>query len=118
VSGKAQFFRDFGPKSPRASVLIEGIDGQHTAVGTICVMPRPHDQISSLRYILTIEVMRRNALIAAVVGCVLTAANHWDALVREPPNAKLGAKIFANFLIPFVVSSTSAALNRRAGREK
>jgi hypothetical protein len=38
--------------------------------------------------------------------------------MREPPNAKLGAKIFANFLIPFIVSSTSAALNRRAAREK
>jgi hypothetical protein len=118
VGGKAQFFHDFGPKSPRASVLMEGIYRQHTAVGTICVMPRPHDEISALRYIFTVEVMRRNALIAAVVGCVLTAANHWDALMREPPNAKLGAKIFANFLIPFIVSSTSAALNRRAAREK
>jgi len=94
------------------------IDKQHTAVGTICVMPRPHDEISAARYIFTIEVMRRNALIAVIVGCVLTAANHWDALMREPPNAKLGAKIFANFLIPFIVSSASAALNRRAGREK
>jgi hypothetical protein len=94
------------------------IGPRHTAVGTICVMPCPHDEISALRYIFTIEVMRRNALIAVVVGCVLTAANHWDALVREPPNAKLGAKIFANFLIPFIVSSVSAALNRRAVQEK
>jgi hypothetical protein len=81
-------------------------------------MPCPRDEISSLRYIFTIEVMRRNALIAAVVGCVLTASNHWDALVRQPPNAELGAKICANFLIPFIVSSVSAALNRRAVRKK
>ena len=94
------------------------IDRQPTAVGTICVMPSPHDEISALRYIFTIQVMRRNVLIAIVVGCVLTAANHWEALVREPPNAKLGAKILANFLIPFIVSSVSAALNRRAAREK
>jgi hypothetical protein len=81
-------------------------------------MPSPLDEISALRYIFTIQVIRRNVLIALVVGCVLTAANHWDALVREPPNAKLGAKIFANFLIPLIVSSVSAALNRRSAREK
>jgi NADH:ubiquinone oxidoreductase subunit 6 (subunit J) len=63
-------------------------------------------------------VIGRNVLIALAVGCVLSATNQWDAIVREPPNARLGAKIFANFLIPFVVSSVSAALNRRAGREK
>ena len=99
-------------------MAIGRIGSQHKAAGTICVMLRAHDEISGLRYIFTIEVMRRNAMIAIVVGCVLTAANHWDSLVREPPNAKLGAKIFANFLIPFIVSSTSAALNRRAAREK
>jgi len=66
----------------------------------------------ALRYVLRKEVVRRCGLIAIVVGCVLTAANHYDALLFGPFTAKLAAKIAVNFIVPFVVSSTSAAMNR------
>lgn len=69
-------------------------------------------QLDALRYVLRKEVVRRCTFIAMVVGCVLTAANHYDALLFGPFNAKLAAKIAVNFIVPFVVSATSAAMNR------
>jgi hypothetical protein len=67
----------------------------------------------ALRYVFSRGVLRRNLLIALVVGTLLSAANQWDVVLREPMSARLGAKIFFNFVIPFVVSSVSAALNRK-----
>lgn len=67
----------------------------------------------ALRYIFSRGVLRRNLLIALVVGTLLSAANQWDVVLREPMSARLGAKIFFNYLVPFTVSSVSAALNRR-----
>lgn len=66
----------------------------------------------ALRYVLRKEVVRRCGLIAIVVGCVLTAANHYDALLFGPFTTRLAAKIAINFIVPFVVSATSAAMNR------
>ena len=67
----------------------------------------------ALRYLLRKDVLRRCGLIAVVVGCILTLANQYDALFFGPFTAKLAARIGVNFLVPFVVSSTSAAVNRR-----
>lgn len=69
---------------------------------------------SALRYVLRKDVLRRCGLISLVVGCVLTAANQYDVLLHGPFTAKLAAKIMINFLVPFVVSSTSATMNRRS----
>jgi hypothetical protein len=66
-----------------------------------------------LRYVFSSGVLRRNLFIALVVGTLLSVANQLDVVLREPMNARLGLKIFFNFVIPFVVSSVSAALNRR-----
>jgi hypothetical protein len=43
---------------------------------------------------------------------ILSIANQYDLLLRTPVTAKLAVKIFFNFVVPFVVSSSSAALNR------
>jgi len=67
----------------------------------------------ALRYVFSRGVLRRNLFIALVVGTLLSAANQWDVVLREPMSARLGAKIFFNFVIPFVVSSVSAVLNRK-----
>jgi hypothetical protein len=40
-------------------------------------------------------------------------ANQLDVLLAQPFSLRLGTKIFFNFLIPFVVSSTSALINRK-----
>lgn len=70
--------------------------------------PRP----SALQYVLSGSVLRRNALIALVVGTLLTLANQLDVILRAPLDARLFAKICFNFVIPFAVSSLSAHANR------
>ena len=65
------------------------------------------------RYIFSRGVLWRNLLIALVVGTVLSVANQLDVVLREPISAQLAVKICINFVIPFVVSSLSAALNRK-----
>ena len=66
---------------------------------------------SALRYVFSPRVLRRSLLIALLVGCFLSAVNHFEAL-RAPVSARLLLKVLVNFAVPFVVSTTSAALNR------
>jgi hypothetical protein len=68
---------------------------------------------SALRYLFTRDVFRRNSFLALVVGCMLTLTNQLDVMLSQPFTARLATKIFFNFVIPFVVSSTSAAVNRK-----
>jgi hypothetical protein len=68
----------------------------------------------ALRYVFSCGVLRRNLFIALIVGTLLSVANQLDVVLREPVSARLGLKIFFNFVIPFMVSSVSAALNRKA----
>jgi hypothetical protein len=65
------------------------------------------------RYVFSSEVLKRNGLLALVVGCLLTLTNQLDVLLTHPFTPLFAMKIFFNFLIPFVVSSAAAALNRR-----
>jgi len=67
---------------------------------------------SALQYVFSGSVLRRNALIALVVGSLLTPANQLDVILRAPFHAPLFAKICFNFVIPFAVSSVSAHANR------
>jgi len=71
---------------------------------------------SSIAYIFSREVFKRNCVLAVVVGCLLTIANQLDVLLTQPFSFRLGSKIFFNFLIPFVVSSTSTAWNRNSNQ--
>jgi hypothetical protein len=68
----------------------------------------------NVSYIFSREVFRRNCVLAAVVGCLLTVANQLDVLIEQPFSFRLGTKILFNFLIPFAVSSTSAVINRKS----
>jgi hypothetical protein len=68
---------------------------------------------AALRYIFSWDVFKRNSLLAIVVGCLLTMTNQLDVLLTQPFTLRLGAKTILNFLIPFVVSSAGAAMNRR-----
>jgi hypothetical protein len=66
----------------------------------------------ALLYVFSGRVLRRNALIALVVGTLLTLANQLDVILRDPLHAGLFAKICFNFVVPFAVSSLSAHANR------
>jgi hypothetical protein len=68
--------------------------------------------VPRVRFIFSRSVIRRNLFISLIVGCVLSGANQYDVIARASFTAKLGMKIFFNFLIPFIVSSASAAANR------
>jgi hypothetical protein len=69
--------------------------------------------ISAWGYVSSWAVLKRSLTIAFIVGCLLSLTNQMDVILREPLNARLGAKIVMNFVIPFVVSSVSALLNRK-----
>lgn len=68
---------------------------------------------SAIRYVFTRDVLWRNVITAMVVGCLLTLANQLAVMLSQPFSTQLAMKVFFNFLIPFVVSSASAAMNRK-----
>lgn len=70
----------------------------------------------ALAYAARPAVLRRSASIALFVGAVLSAANQGDVMLRGPWTARLCAKIAFNLLVPFLVSSASAAANRERRR--
>ncbi len=67
----------------------------------------------ALGYVFSAKVLKWNIPIALVVGTILTIANQYDVILRERMSARMAAKIFFNFLVPFTVSSVSAALIRQ-----
>ena len=58
------------------------------------------------------KVLRTNALIAALIGVVLSVANQFELIRAGVLSGRLLAKLAANFAIPFIVSTLSAVLNR------
>jgi hypothetical protein len=59
---------------------------------------------------------RRCALIALVVGTILTAVNEGDLLVAGEVQGSFGWKIPLNYLVPFAVSTLGYLSARGAGR--
>jgi predicted secreted protein len=90
---------------------------QRTVIESSVQFDSPGVISSPIRFIFSRNVLRRNLLIALIVGCILSLANQYDVIARTTINATLVLKIFFNFLVPFIVSSASAAVNReRSGR--
>jgi hypothetical protein len=66
----------------------------------------------AIRYVLKSPVLKRNLTLAIIVGLLLSFANQLDVVLSQPFTFKIGLKMLFNFVIPFTVSSISAALNR------
>lgn len=66
----------------------------------------------ALAYAVRPAVLRRSTSIALIVGTLLSAANQGGIILCGPWTAALFAKIVFNCLVPFIVSSVSAAANR------
>lgn len=66
---------------------------------------------STLGYMCKWQVLRRNLYIALVVGFVLSIINQLDIVLRGPITTFLVIKLASNFVIPFIVSSVSVALD-------
>lgn len=77
---------------------------------------RPHE---AARQLLCGATLRTCAPLALLVGTVLSLVNHGDVLVMGTGGGSLTVKICANYLIPFLTSSTGAllAVRRPAERE-
>lgn len=58
------------------------------------------------------HVLKHSFTIAVIVGALLSMINQGDVIARGPMTTFLSLKIFMNFVVPFVVSSASAAANR------
>lgn len=65
-----------------------------------------------LQYAFSRKVLVRSVTISLVVGSLLTATNQYEVLLRGPYTRSLLVKVVFNFLVPFLVSSVSAAVNR------
>jgi hypothetical protein len=65
-----------------------------------------------LGYMLQPNVLKRSSTIALVVGVALSAINQADVILYGPLTRVLALKLGLNFVVPFVVSSVSAAANR------
>jgi len=74
---------------------------------------RPHE---ALELLLSGATARTCLPIAVLVGTVLSLVNQGDVVVRGMADAVIGAKIAANYLVPFLTSSAGALLAVR-GRE-
>ncbi|MCI0628883.1 MAG: hypothetical protein L0387_45770 [Acidobacteria bacterium] len=73
------------------------------------------ERLGYVQYAFSTKVLVRSALIALVVGSLLTAVNQYEILLRGPYTSPLRIKVMFNFLVPFLVSSVSAAVNRPKG---
>ena len=64
-------------------------------------------------------IARRCAIIALVVGTLLSAVNQWDALTGGRIDRTLVLRVFANYPVPFIVSNLGAFASATAqeGRE-
>lgn len=81
---------------------------------SVALAEPPEKSSGVLAYLLGGRVLKRNLAIALIVGIVLSLTNQLDVIVSQPFTARLGMKIFLNFLIPFLVASASSWVNRNA----
>lgn len=58
-------------------------------------------------------LVRRSSLVALIVGSVLTAINHGDALLGGSWTAALAWKVPLTYLVPFLVATWGALTNSR-----
>lgn len=64
------------------------------------------------RYMMQPGVLKRSCTIAVVVGLALSGINQADVILYGELTRVLAVKLVLNFVVPFVVSSVSAAANR------
>ncbi len=62
-----------------------------------------------LRIAMSPPVLVRGCKVAVVVGAVLIAINHGDAILRQDVNATRLWKMALTVLVPFLVSTSSSA---------
>ena len=77
-----------------------------------------HDLATWTAYACSWTIVKRNACIAVLVGCVLSLINLYDAFAAHAFTSKLAMRVGLNFAIPFSVSTVSAVVNRRSKETK
>lgn len=74
---------------------------------------KKEESASAIQFVFSRTVLKRNLVVALVVGCLLSLTNQLDVLLSQPFTLRLASKLLFNFLVPFTVSSVSAILNRK-----
>ena len=73
----------------------------------------PRNQANALRMAMEGSVVRRALGFAAVVGAILIAINHGDALLARDLSAAQMVKMGLTLLVPYVVSTLSSVMAMR-----
>jgi hypothetical protein len=68
----------------------------------------------ALRIVFRREHLRRTALIALVVGTILTLINHADVIAAGEAGSGTWVKAGLNYCVPFVVSNLGLLAGKRA----
>ncbi len=87
----------------------------HVAIKRLQPWSRPREAV---RQVLCGATLRTCAPVALVVGTVLSALNQGDVLVKGMGDGLVVLKLAANFVIPYVTSSTRALLTVRRPVER
>ncbi len=67
-----------------------------------------------LKYATQPATLKRSAKVASVVGTALAAINHYDMFLSGVYSTRRCIQILVTYLVPFSVSTVSAALQGRA----
>ena len=83
------------------------------AAGEAAIAEIPSNEaLGTIQYAFSGRVFRRNLLIALIVGTLLTIANQFDVILRNPVHLSLLVKMCLNFAIPPCGVFGSAYANR------
>jgi hypothetical protein len=67
-----------------------------------------------LKYATQRATLRRSAKVAALVGTILAAINHYDMFLSGTFTTRRWIQIIVTYFVPFSVSTLSSALQGRA----
>ena len=67
---------------------------------------------AAISYALTGSVLKHSLITTFFVGCILSLLNEGDVLFEGRLTSRVLMKIVMNFVVPFLVSSISAVVNR------
>jgi hypothetical protein len=73
------------------------------------------EERSALRLALDAAVMRRALLFAVIVGPILIAINHGDALIAGQIGGQRWLKMGLTLMVPYLVSTVSSVAALRGG---
>ncbi len=91
-----------GATSERTTTDLGGATSERTPIGP---ETDPDGIAAAIAYCLRPAHLRRTAMVALVVGTILTLVNQSDTVFAGAMSLAFAAKVGANYVIPFIVSN-------------